>query len=96
MGPLTAEGHLTMLRTLSAAALLLSLAATAQAADFQTIVRAHEGVMHAKLVAAARDVCRKAIAHDQDGVYGSEDECVDNTLALAPAASAVATTYSAR
>lgn len=85
-----------MLRTLSAAALLISLAGIAHASDFSATVRAPEGVLHAKLVEAARQVCREAVAKDVDGAYGDVEDCVADTLALTAAASSAGVAYSAR
>jgi hypothetical protein len=35
---------------------------------------------HAQIVAAAKQVCNAALSHDRFGDFGTQEECVQNTL----------------
>jgi len=73
-----------MTRLLTTAAALLLLADAATAAPFQTTVTARDTTtIHAKLIAAANKLCRAARAGDLDNEFGTQEECVANTVAMA-------------
>jgi hypothetical protein len=72
------------------AAAILCASIAAQAAQIVTTIPANDPrAAHDKLVEAARKVCKDAIAHDYFGDFGSLDECVDDSVAMAKPAAPV-------
>ena len=76
-----------MIRTISAACLALTLAAPAFAANSTqiTITASSKQALRAKLVEAANQVCAAALARDPFGDFGSQEECVENSMRAARA-----------
>jgi len=65
-------------------AALLSLTAPAPAPDHQIVVVASSPyVAHQKAVDAADKVCAAARRNDPFGDFGSQDECIENSLSQA-------------
>jgi hypothetical protein len=59
----------------------VSFAGVAMAADPQTVVTGTDPhTVRKELVAAAEHVCQQARANDPFGDFGSQDECVEDTL----------------
>jgi hypothetical protein len=71
-----------MFRTLGALAIACTLSSAAFAAgDAQIIVSASSRpALHAKLIDAANQVCATALANDPFDDFGSQEECVENSL----------------
>ena len=62
-------------------AILLAFSAPVTPVTQQVVVVDRSpAAVHAKVLTAAEQLCTKARANDPFGDFGSQDECVDNTL----------------
>jgi hypothetical protein len=65
-------------------AVLLSLSAPAPAPDHRIVVQASDPFdAHQKAVVAAEKVCTAARSNDPFGDFGTQEECIENTLSSA-------------
>jgi len=86
-----------MTRSITTAAAFLLITGAAYAAPYQATVTARDAsALQMKIVAAAQKVCQAARAHDLDGEFGNQAECVANTLSMTGPARALPTSISAR
>lgn len=70
-----------MTRLAVTAAFLLAAASMAHAEDAEIVkIDGNPNKSRAQIIAAAEEVCRIARSHDFSDDFGSQEECVDNTL----------------
>jgi len=77
-------------RFFSVLAVSLTLSSAALAEEQMVVVPSQDAQeTHAKIVAAAKTVCARALSHDYFGDYGPIDQCVSDSVHNAEARSVV-------